>query len=43
MKTDEAAIRSLLQEWTRVTREGPQDNVLKNHSDNVLISKPFSK
>jgi len=37
MNTDEIAIRQLLEEWTRVTREGPQDDVLKNHSDNVLI------
>ena len=37
MNTDEIAVRQLLEEWTRVTREGPQDDVLKNHSDNVLI------
>lgn len=37
MTTDETAIRQLLAEWTRVTREGPQDDVLKNHSDDVLI------
>ena len=37
MNTEEIAIRKLLEEWTRLTREGPQDEILKNHSDNVLI------
>lgn len=37
MSTDELAIRQLLEEWTRVTREGPRDDVLGNHSDEVLI------
>ena len=37
MNNDEIAIRQLLDEWARVTREGPQDDVLKNHSDSVLI------
>ena len=35
--TDETEIRQLLREWTRLTREGPQDEVLKNHSEDVLI------
>ena len=37
MNTEEIAVRKLLEEWTRLTREGPQDDVLKNHSDNVII------
>lgn len=37
MNIDELAIRALLDEWTRSTREGRQDDVLKNHDDNVLI------
>lgn len=37
MNTDEIAIWQLLEEWTRVTREGPQDDILKNHSENVLV------
>ena len=35
--TDETEIRQLLGEWTCVTREGPQDDVLKNHSDKALF------
>lgn len=37
MNADEIAIRQLLDEWTRTTREVPQADVLKNHSDSVLI------
>jgi len=37
MNIDELAIRALLDEWTRSTREGRKDEVLKNHDDNVLI------
>ncbi len=37
MNTDETAVRQLLEAWTRATREGRQDSVLKHHSDNVLI------
>jgi ketosteroid isomerase-like protein len=33
----EIAIEQLLSEWTRATREGREDDVLKNHSDNTLI------
>lgn len=37
MSTDELAIRALLDDWARSTREGRLDEVLKNHDDNVLI------
>jgi len=37
VNTDQTAIRKLLGEWTRVTREGPQDDVLKNHSDDAVF------
>jgi len=37
MNRDELAIRALLDEWTRSTREGRLDEVLTNHDDNVLI------
>ena len=37
MNTNETAIRQLLGEWARVTLEGPQDYVLKNHSDDALF------
>jgi ketosteroid isomerase-like protein len=36
-KNHEIAIRQLLTAWTRATREGPQDDVLNNHSDDALI------
>lgn len=34
---DESAIRSLLDAWTRATREGRHDDVLVNHDEYVLI------
>ena len=37
MNTDETAIRKILGEWTRVTREGPQKDVLKSHSDDAVF------
>ena len=37
MNADITAIRTLLEDWTRATREGRQDDVLKNHSEVVLI------
>ncbi len=37
MTADETAIRQLLAEWARVTREGPRDTVLKNHSEHALF------
>ena len=37
MNADVSAIRTLLEDWTRATREGRQDDVLKNHSEVVLI------
>lgn len=37
MNNDEMAIRKILNDWTLATREGRQDDVLRNHSENVLI------
>jgi len=37
MNADEPAIRALLDEGARSTREGRLDEVLTNHDDNVLI------
>ncbi|MBK8638234.1 MAG: nuclear transport factor 2 family protein [Chromatiaceae bacterium] len=34
---DESAIRSVLDAWTRATREGRLDDVLTNHDEKVLI------
>jgi len=34
---DESAIRSVLDAWTRATREGRHDDVLTNHDEKVLI------
>ncbi|MCO6456213.1 MAG: nuclear transport factor 2 family protein [Pirellulaceae bacterium] len=35
--TDEDAIRLLLNEWARATREGRQDDVLASHAEELLI------
>jgi ketosteroid isomerase-like protein len=37
LSPDEAAIGSILEAWTKATREGRQEDVLKNHADQVLI------
>jgi len=37
VNTDELAIRTLLDEWARSTREGRRDEVLTNHDEDVLI------
>ena len=37
MSSDETAIRSLLDEWTKTTREGRQGDVLKSHLPELTI------
>jgi ketosteroid isomerase-like protein len=37
VKSEEAAIRKILEQWAAATREGRQDNVLKNHLDDLVI------
>lgn len=34
---NESAIRSVLDAWTRATREGRHDDILTNHDENVII------
>ena len=37
MNMDERAIRLLLEEWTRATRDDRRNDILRNHTDDVLI------
>ena len=37
MDMDERTIRQLLEEWTRATRDDRRDDILRNHTDDVLI------
>lgn len=37
MSIDEASIRTVLDEWTRATREGRHDDILKNHLRDLVI------
>lgn len=37
MKTDNAVIQKILDQWAAATREGRQDDVLKNHLDDLVI------
>lgn len=37
MKSDESAIREVLEDWARATREGRRDDVLANHQDDLVL------
>ena len=37
MTTEETKIRQILAEWARATREGPPDQILKSHCDDLVI------
>ena len=37
MKSEESAIREVLEHWVRATREGRHDDVLSNHLDDLVI------
>jgi ketosteroid isomerase-like protein len=37
MKSEEAAIREVIEHWARATREGRHDDVLANHLDDLVI------
>jgi ketosteroid isomerase-like protein len=37
MHADEAAIRTVLDQWAEATREGRQDEVLAHHQDDLVI------
>ncbi len=37
MKSEETAIREVIEDWARATREGRHDDVLANHLDDLVI------
>ena len=37
MKSDETAIREVIEDWANATREGRHDEVLANHLDDLVI------
>lgn len=37
MKSEESAIREVLEGWARATKEGRHDEVLANHLDDLVI------
>ncbi len=37
MKSEEMAIREVIEDWARATREGRHDDVLANHLDDLVI------